>query len=119
MKTIRLLVAFIGFALISINTYAQEAVKNDTVVMVGKIVKEQFIHGKPVEGVYDYFFRSNGKKYFIKTYKAKYPKEELEKWLDQSVEVKAVIVKQGSWDDNGEGQSRGGEHILLLSLKKE
>ncbi|MGP8215453.1 MAG: hypothetical protein ACLQQ4_07815 [Bacteroidia bacterium] len=117
MKTILVFAAFIGMIIMSNNAYGQKTVKSDTALMIGKILKEPFVHNKPVEGVYDYFFQAGDKKYFVKTYKAKYSKGDLDKWVGQYVEVK-IIVKQGTWDDNGEGQSRTGEYILLFSIKK-
>ena len=117
-RTIVMLAAFSCTALLSKTSTAQKTIKNDTVMMMGKIVKEQFEHNKPVPGVYDYFFQSGEKKYFIKTYKCKFSKEDLDKWAGQSVEIKGFIMKNGTWDDNGEGQSRGGEFMLLEEIKK-
>lgn len=107
MKAALVLAAFIGLMVISSDALGQKALKNDTIIMNGKIVKEEFVHNKPVNGVYDYFFQSGDKKYFVKTYKGKYSKDDLDKWVGQSLEVK-VIISQGTWDDNGEGQSRQG-----------
>ncbi|HXP48925.1 MAG TPA: hypothetical protein VN922_03165, partial [Bacteroidia bacterium] len=91
MKTIRIILAFIGFALLGINAHAQNGIKDDTVVIVGQIVKEQFVHNKPVKGVYDYFFESGTKKYFIKTYKGKFSKKELDAWVHYAARVKAIV----------------------------
>jgi hypothetical protein len=100
------------------NALAQEAKRNIPVVLKGKIVKEPFVHNKSVKGVYDYFLQTADKKYFIKTYKTKYSKTDIDKWAGEQVEVNAVIVKEGSWDDNGEGQSRVGEYVDLIDIKK-
>lgn len=117
-KAIVMVVILSGTMLMGETTTAQHTAKNDTVVMMGKMVKEQFVHNKPIEGVYDYFFQSGDKKYFIKTYKTKFSKAELDKWVGQSVEIKGVIMKNGTWDDNGEGQSRVGEYMVLAGIKK-
>ncbi|HTB07662.1 MAG TPA: hypothetical protein VK806_11985 [Bacteroidia bacterium] len=111
-------ISLIGLMLIGNITFAQKAAKNDTILLAGKIVKEQFEHNKPVKGVYDYFLQTNDKKYFVKTYKAKYSKADLDKWVGQQVEVNAVIVN-GTWDDNGEGQSRGGGICDFARYQKE
>ncbi len=115
-----MLIALLGFG-ISSNAFAKKGTQGDTAVMMGKVVKEAFSHGKdnkPIEGVYDYFFQSGDKKYFIKTYKAKFGKDELEKWVGQSVQAKVIFMARGNWDDNGQGQSRVGEYIIVLSIKK-
>lgn len=117
-KVIILLIALSGMMLVGKTTIAQKTIGNDTIVMTGKIVKEQFVHNKPVKGVYDYFFQTGDKKYFVKTYKSKYSKVDLDKWVGQLVKVMGVVINYGSWDDNGEGQSRVGEYLLLVEVKK-
>ncbi|HSY77775.1 MAG TPA: hypothetical protein VK890_12995 [Bacteroidia bacterium] len=114
MKTLVILVALMGFVGMSSAAKGQQ-VKTDTTIS-GKIVKEQFAHGKAVEGVYDYFFQSGDKKYFIKTYKSKYSKDQLDKLVGQPIQVNVTVVPNGTWDDNGEGESRVGEYIMLQDL---
>ncbi|HWY98712.1 MAG TPA: hypothetical protein VNY36_06485 [Bacteroidia bacterium] len=114
MKTLVMLIALIGF--VGVNSVAKgQQAKTDTIIS-GKIVKEQFVHGKTVEGVYDYFFQAGDKKYFIKTYKSKYTKDQLDKLVGQPIQVNVTVVPNGAWDDNGEGESRIGEYIMVLDL---
>ncbi len=108
----------IVFAAIYGSAFSQKTAKNDTIMIIGVVVKEQFVHGKVVEGVYDYFFQANDKKYFIKEYGSAFTKEILDKWVGKSVRVKAV-VKDGTWDttdDPAMQQSRVGEYITILTI---
>jgi hypothetical protein len=117
----KILFLMIVFAVVSGNAFSQKTVKNDTILMIGKVVKEQFVHGKVVEGVYDYFFQSGDKKYFIKEYGSAFTKEMLDKWLGESVWLEA-IVKNGTWDTTDDPkmqQSRGGEYITILYIEKK
>ena len=118
----RIIIVLIAlYSICCVNAFGQKGVYHDTIEMIGKIVKEKFIHGKVVEGIYDYFFESAGKKYFIKEYGSTYTKEILDKWVDIPVWLEAV-VKDGLWDttdDPAMQQSRVGEYITIFYIEKK
>jgi hypothetical protein len=100
------------------SAFGQFGGTKDTVLhLAGKVIKEEFVSKsmKKTEGVYDYYFRSGTEKYFIKTYKTKFTKEDLDKWVNVAATIKAV-VENGNWDDNGEGQSRVGQYIVIKEI---
>ena len=107
----------------SMNAFGQKGVYHDTIEMIGKIVRENFVSkgNSKVEGVYDYFFQTNDKKYFIKEYGSVFTKEMLDKWIGIPVWLEAV-VKNGLWDttdDPAMQQSRVGEYITIFYIEKK
>jgi hypothetical protein len=94
----------------------------DTVEMMGQITRENFKDkgNNVIKSIWDYWFVSGDKKYFIKCYGSSFTKEMLDKWVGQSVDVKAVI-KEGEWDNTGDPekvQSRVGEYMTVIRINQ-
>ncbi|NVO03046.1 MAG: hypothetical protein HXX09_10145 [Bacteroidetes bacterium] len=93
--------------------------KNDTLEMVGNIVKMSFRtkNSKEVSGAYDYYFKTAKHKYFIKINEGVLSAADLEYRLKMEVRLK-FIVKTGEWDSDPNSkdkvQSRTGEYIVIL-----
>ncbi len=93
------------------------------IILKGKIAKKQFINkgGRKVDGVFDLFFDTGAKRYFIKTFKASggLTKEELKPFYGKKVQAR-LILTEGSWDTDPAVdfpvQSRGGEYVIIKEI---
>jgi hypothetical protein len=84
----------------------------------GVIVKEPFKNkvGEIIGGVYDYYFKTQGIKYFIKLRDGAIKKEDLEKVLNKAVKV-TFFINDGLWDtDDNTHQSRIGKYIRIANI---
>ena len=104
------------------------ALENDTLELVGTIIKEPFItkNGKPVPGLFDYYFKTEKEKYFIKVNESIFSKEKLEDMMTKDSIPEAefhnrkfkVILSNGDWDNDPENpemqQSRVGQYIIII-----
>jgi len=84
----------------------------------GKVLKVNFINkaGRKIDGVFDYFFEIENKKYFIKFSEGNVKREQLENFYNWNIQVEAVITA-GLWDTNDHNvQSRFGEFIILYKI---
>ncbi len=84
----------------------------------GKVLKVNFINkaGRRIDGVFDYFFEIENKKYFIKFSEGNVKRAQLENFYNWNIRVEAVITT-GLWDTNDHNvQSRFGEFIILYKI---
>lgn len=84
----------------------------------GEIIEEPFVNkaGRVIPNVGDLFFKTEGKKHFIKLMEGKVLRVDLEKYLNQTIKVKAYLT-DGLWDtDNPEMQSRIGVYMVVLEM---
>lgn len=101
-------------------TIADNTNKKDT-LLSGMIIKEQFYNkaNREIKGVFDLFFKTNNNSYFIKRMEGSVPTKDLEKHLNQNIQINAEI-KEGLWDvsnGNHEQQSRIGTYIVIKKIK--
>lgn len=88
---------------------------------VGEIVAVQPTNkaGKPMTGVEDLFFKTNGEKYFIKLMECDTEVVKKLKEMKGSSVVLKIELKDGLWDtDNPEVQSRIGKYCVVKSILK-
>ncbi|MEI7484753.1 MAG: DUF6265 family protein [Ignavibacteriota bacterium] len=84
----------------------------------GVFIKEPFENkgGKIIEGVYDYFFQTQGIKYFIKLRDAAIKKDEIDKVSNKEVKV-SFFIREGLWDaDDNTHQSRIGKYVTIAGI---
>jgi len=115
-----------------IKLYQRNTIKDDTLTLVGDLVKEPFItkNGKPVPGLFDFYFKTENEKYFIKANESIFSKEKLEELMkiDNKSESKfhkrrfKVVLKTGDWDADPKNpelqQSRVGKYIIITQELK-
>ncbi len=90
----------------------------DTLTLEGIFIKEQFVNkaGREIPGVFDWFFETNGKKYFVKIRAEDVTTEKLEIYKNELLHVRGLI-REGLWDtDDNNIQSRVGKYIVILQL---
>ncbi len=86
--------------------------------MKGKIVKVDFVNkgGQKIPGAFDYFFKINGEKLFIKITEGNVSGDEIAKFLNKEVEIKG-FKSGGLWDtDDPNVQSRVGDYVVILEF---
>jgi hypothetical protein len=84
----------------------------------GVFLKEPFENkgGKIIDGLYDYFFKVQGIKYFIKLGTNAVKKEEIDNILNKEVKA-SFSIKEGLWDaDDNTHQSRIGKYISIINI---
>ena len=87
-------------------------------IMKGKIVIVDFVNkgGQKIPGAFDYFFKINGEKLFIKITEGKVSRDEIAKYLNKEVEIKG-FKSGGLWDtDDPNVQSRVGDYVVILEF---
>ena len=113
-----LLPLFIILTAISFSCKSPEGVATDGKTMSGKVIKQDFLNkaGRKIDGVYDLFYKSGEKKYFIKTNECKVSQREILDVVNKPIKIKYKI-KEGLWDaDDPNVQSRIGEYIVILEI---
>jgi hypothetical protein len=84
----------------------------------GTFIKELFKNkvNEIVDGIYDYFFKVQGIKYFIKFKNGIIKKEDVDKVLNKDVKA-SFIIYDGLWDaDDNTHQSRIGKYISITNI---
>jgi hypothetical protein len=84
----------------------------------GTFIKEPFENkvNEIVDGIYDYFFKVQGIKYFIKFKNGIIKKEDVDKVLNKDVKA-SFIIYDGLWDaDDNTHQSRIGKYISIINI---
>lgn len=84
----------------------------------GIFTKEPFVNkgDRIIVGVYDYFFNTQGIKYFIRLNNSTIKKEEIDKVLNKEVKV-SFFISEGLWDaDDSNYQSRIGKYIRIANI---
>jgi hypothetical protein len=84
----------------------------------GTFIKEPFENkvNEIVDGIYDYFFKVQGIKYFIKFKNGIIKKEDVDKVLNKDVKA-SFIIYDGLWDaDDNTHQSRIGKYISITNI---
>ena len=112
----RLVLAF--SALMIFGSFQMESSKKS--IFKGKFEKKKTYkkNGQPIEGGFDYFFKSKGNSYFVKLIDAEngISSSDIENNLGPKIKVKGFIA-EGLWDTNNpEVQSRIGEYIVITEL---
>ncbi len=86
--------------------------------MRGKFIKEEFVNkgGRKLDGVFDYFFVIQGIKYFVKIRAGSVKKDEIDRYLGQTVKADVTFL-QGLWDaDDDSYQSRYGKYVTVQKI---
>lgn len=84
----------------------------------GVFIKEPFENkiGEIISGVYEYYFKTQGIKYFIKLRDSAIKKEDLENVLNKDVKV-SFFINEGLWDtEDYTHQSRIGRFIKIVNI---
>ncbi|RLD50124.1 MAG: hypothetical protein DRI94_09470 [Bacteroidetes bacterium] len=92
---------------------------NNLKIYTGKIIKVHFVDkaGNEHKDAFNYFFETEDKQYFIKISEGDVSREEIEKFYNKKIRIKAIIILFGLWDtDDPNVQSRVGDYLILKEI---
>jgi hypothetical protein len=107
----------IEFPLLSVDTDPKKSVL-EIKTYEGKVKKVPFVNkaGRKIADVFNLFFETSGKKYFIKSSEGDVIYSELKNFINKPIKVKAHKTF-GLWDtDDPNVQSRIGEYFCIIEV---
>ena len=114
---------FITLCLITnLSSYSQtqkDTMVNNSRIYTGEIIKVNFVDKacREHKDSFNYFFETEDKQYFIKISEGNVSREELAKYYNKKIKVRAVIILFGLWDTNDPNvQSRVGDYLIFKEI---
>ncbi len=98
-----------------------EIMNDNSKIYTGKIIKVNFVDkgGRVHKDIFSYFFETEGDKIFIKITEGKVNREEIAKYYNEEIKVRAIKTG-GLWDtDDPNVQSRVGDYIIFKEILTE
>jgi hypothetical protein len=85
----------------------------------GTIIKQNFVDkgGRVHQDIFDLYFKTDQGKIFIKISEGHVKRDEILKYLDKEIVVKAKLISWGLWDsDDPNVQSRVGDYFIFYEI---